>query len=714
MAVYADSHENIWVGSPLGLTRIDGTSGEYSFFRRPGSDPSNLSNTTSIVEDRSGYLWFGTYGGGLKRFDPKTREFASFQHKPADPNSLSNDIVYTLMVDHQGVLWAGTDNGLNRCEDPITGRFRSWKGDPADPSPTDVRAMAEDSNGVLWLVTGTLQRFDPATGQFTAYTFDPFGTQKVARKDSPFLAKLGRRLAEDSFLTIDHSGKVWVATANGLLRFDPEREQFTLYDERHGLPASAVSAILEDRSGHLWVSTAGGLSRFNPHAKTFSNYHEADGLAGNAFEGFPAASRSLRGQMFFGSKSGVTSFWPEQIVEKPSVPPVVLTQFSLRNLPVSPGSGSVLAKSITYTPSLTLPHHENMLSFEFAALSYADPERNQYRYMLEPLESSWNPVEPNHRVATYTTLPAGKYTLRVQGANSRGVWNEQGVTLSLEILPPWWATMWFRTMCAAILLALLWAGYQLRLRQLHHQFDMTLDARVGERTRIARELHDTLLQSFHGLMLRFQTVSYLLPERAAEAKERLDGAIEHAAKAITEGRDAVQGLRVSTVEQNDLAVAVRTLGDELVTDASAHPAADFRVGVEGQSRDLRPIVRDEVYKIAAEALRNAFRHAHAGRVEVEIRYDDEQFRLRVRDDGKGIEPVVLGGQGIEGHFGLRGMRERAELIGGKLAVWSEVGEGTEVELRFPASNAYAISPSRSWWSRLAARKTPAHVRGDTP
>ena len=171
----------------------------------------------------------------------------------------------------------------------------------------------------------------------------------------------------------------------------------------------------------------------------------------------------------------------------------------------------------------------------------------------------------------------------------------------------------------------------------------------------------------------------------------------------------MQGLRASTVERNDLAVAIRTLGDELATDASAHPPPAFRVAVEGQPRDLHPILRDEIYKIAAEALRNAFRHAQAGRVEVEIRYDSDDFRLRVRDDGKGIDQAVLAAQGIEGHYGLRGMPERAAVIGGKLAVWSEVGAGTEVELRLPARIVYATSARRSWLSRLLARKTPANV-----
>ena len=204
---------------------------------------------------------------------------------------------------------------------------------------------------------------------------------------------------------------------------------------------------------------------------------------------------------------------------------------------------------------------------------------------------------------------------------------------------------------------------------------------------------------------------YLLPDRPADAKAQLAGAIDHAAKAITEGRDAVQGLRSSTIEKNNLALAISALGAELAADGSGLRPA-FHVAVEGETRELHPILRDEIYKIAAEALRNAFRHAQAGRVEVEIRYDTEQFRLRVRDDGKGIDPKVLANQGREGHYGLRGMPERAALIGGKLAVWSEVGAGTEVELRLPARIAYATSRRRSWLSRLLASKTPAQSEED--
>ena len=249
----------------------------------------------------------------------------------------------------------------------------------------------------------------------------------------------------------------------------------------------------------------------------------------------------------------------------------------------------MLKKAIPYVDSLTLSYEDNVFSFEFAALSYANSHKNRYRYRLEGFDPGWNEVDSKHRLATYTNLDPGNYVFRVQGSNSDGVWNEEGVSLPILITPPWWRTNWFRALVPRpLLLALLWAAYQFRIRQVQHAFDMTLEARVGERTRIARELHDTLLQSFHGLLLRFQTASYLLPERPAEAKEKLDGAIEHAAKAITEGRDAVQGLRASTVERNDLAVAIRTLGDELATDASANRPPAFRVGGRGTAAGPAP------------------------------------------------------------------------------------------------------------------------------
>jgi len=238
---------------------------------------------------------------------------------------------------------------------------------------------------------------------------------------------------------------------------------------------------------------------------------------------------------------------------------------------------------------------------------------------------------------------------------------------------------------------------------LHREFALTLEARVGERTRIARDLHDTLLQSFHGVLLRLQTASQLLRERSVEAQDELDSTIEEVARAITEGRDAVQGIRESTVEENDLARYISTLGEELATNSTGNRPA-FRVAVEGVTRNLHPILRDEIYRIAGEALRNAFQHAQARQIEVEIRYDNHQLRLRVRDNGKGIEASALSDQGSRGHYGLPGMRERGKLIGGKLVIWSEAGTGTEVELCIPADTAYVRAGKRSRLSGLVRRE----------
>jgi signal transduction histidine kinase len=248
--------------------------------------------------------------------------------------------------------------------------------------------------------------------------------------------------------------------------------------------------------------------------------------------------------------------------------------------------------------------------------------------------------------------------------------------------------------------ALLWALYQLRLHQIRQAFNARLEERVGERTRIARDLHDTLLQSFQGLLLRFQAARDLLRVHPTEAEKTLESAINQTAEAITEGRQAVQGLRASTVERDDLAQAITTLGEEIAVEARSHPSAELRVGVEGTPRTLHPIVRDEIYRVGSEALRNAFRHAEAKQIEVELRYDERQLRLRIRDDGKGIDPQFLTGEGREGHFGLHGMRERANLVRGKLSIWTGPNSGTEIELRIPAVHAYSASsaPWRSWFT----------------
>ena len=472
-----------------------------------------------------------------------------------------------------------------------------------------------------------------------------------------------------------------------MYRYNRQSGTFTRYTESQGLPSSTIRCIQEDGLGRLWLSTQKGISRFDPQTETFRNYDVSDGLQSNEFS--DGCYQGPDGEMFFGGSNGFNAFFPEKVRDNPYVPPVVITSFKIFNKPVPIGAKSVLKKAIPYVDSLTLSYRDNVFSFEFAALSYANSQKNRYRYKLEGFEPGWNEVGSKQRLATYTNLDPGKYVFRVQGSNSDGVWNEEGVSLPILITPPWWRTNWFRALCAAVFLALLWVAYQFRVRQLQREFNMACEARVEERTRIARELHDTLLQSFQGLMFSFQAARNLLPGRTEEAIRTLDEAIREGDEAIAEGRDAIQGLRANPALESNLEHLLTAAGKELARSSSAEgePPA-FQVTVEGARQPLSPLLQDEVYRIAREILRNAFHHAHASRIEAEIAYDRQFFRLRIRDNGKGIDRKVLEEGARQGHWGLPGIRERAKRIGAQLKLWSEPGAGTEAELTVPARIAY--------------------------
>jgi signal transduction histidine kinase len=341
-----------------------------------------------------------------------------------------------------------------------------------------------------------------------------------------------------------------------------------------------------------------------------------------------------------------------------------------------------------------LTHNTKDIEIDYTALSLSIPERVLFRYKLEGHDTEWQ--EPRtRRQAFYNDLRPGKYKFRVIACNNDGVWNEEGATLDFRVAPAWYQTIWFRASCVGGFVLLLWALYQLRLQQLQRQFNITLEARVDERTRIARELHDTLLQSFQGLMLRFQAVDEMLPAHPMDAKKVLEGALDRGDQAISEGRDAITDIRASTSASHDLAKSITALMTNLSEELAAGNGGSvtFRVLVEGAPRTVRPTVQGEIYRIARESLGNAFRHAQARQIETEITYG-ESLRLRFRDDGKGIDPGVVEHGGRPGHWGLPGVRERARQIGAQLEVWSELGAGTEVELSIPGSIAYEVFPTK--------------------
>ena len=391
-----------------------------------------------------------------------------------------------------------------------------------------------------------LQRFDPSTGHFTIYRNRP---------------GIGGSLSNDhvNAICIDSSGIIWIGTQSGLNRFDPATQTFSVYYEHDGLPNNRVTGILEDEHGNLWLSTSNGLSRFDPRAKTFANYSASDGIVRGNIYGPHAGWKGSRGEMFFASSGGVTAFFPEKVVDNSYIAPVVLTDFRIFGKPVPIGGDSPLKKSITVTDSLTLSAAQNMFSLEFSVLSYVSPEQNRYRYKLEGLDTEWNETSSVHRLVTYTTLPPA-IMCSVCKAQTTAVYGMKTASrCMLHILPPWWSTWWFRAVVATTLVFSIRVAYQTRLHQLARQFNMTLEARIDERASIARDLHDTLLQSFQGLMLRFQTG--IEPASAGQGQGQLSKKPwTRADQAIIEGREAIQDMRSSTLLTNDLAQAFHSLG----------------------------------------------------------------------------------------------------------------------------------------------------------
>jgi signal transduction histidine kinase/ligand-binding sensor domain-containing protein len=630
----------------------------------------------SIAAAENDELWLGRQQGGLTRLSYSGNSFTAKTYTQAD--GLAQNRVYAVYRSRDGTVWSGTLNG--GVSELKNGHFTNYTTTDGLASNT-ISSIVEGSDGTMWFGT-------------------PNGVSAMSQKRWRTYTTSNGLPSEDVNCLLQGAGNIlWVGTASGLAYFSDGQMYVPA-----GAPQSLQAPIFgmeEDKNGWLWIATSDHVLRVSRDkllssavkAGEVREYDQTDGL--ESTEGVKR-SRSVvsdsAGRIWFSLSNGLSVVDPSRVAASSALAIAHIEAVSVDGSPLN-------VQDVVHAPA-----SPRRITFTYTGLNLAAPERVRFRYFLENFDRTWSePVAT--REAVYTNLGAGLYRFHVVASNGDGLWNGSDTSLQLEIKPFFWQTAWFRIGCLALILLSVWAGYRYRLFRLTQQFNLRLEERVNERTRIARDLHDTLLQSFHGLLLRFQTASELFPNRPVEAKQTLDSAIDQAAQAITEGRDAVQGLRSSTAVNSDLALAITTLGEELASGRANPSAVVFDVGVEGTQRDLHPILRDEVYRITGEALRNAFRHAEARRIEVEIHYDERQFRLRVRDDGKGIDSKLLNDDERPGHYGLRGMRERAKLLGGKLAVWSEVNTGTEVELSIPAANAYASSGgrSRSWFARKFAK-----------
>ncbi len=659
--ILATKDGNLWSfsGNPSEIVRISPSGAKKVI--------GTYFTTFGVCEDESGALWFLRFFRGAKIYRVRRGRVAPVP-LPGDPG-LRN--LSAITCDYAGGVWLFDEQrGLYRLADRGLARID----DASDAGYQDAH-LYTDKMGRVWL------------GQRASIEMFDHGLKRKFDASDGLTANLFISFAEDK------TGNVWVGGDGGLAKFDHDR--FRPLSRPSGLPTQSVISLVEDDDNYWWIAYDAGVLRIRAEelerALSDPAYHIhyelfnlLDGLRGRpAAQVLPILAKTGDGRVWVATSNGIAYVDPHRIPRNPVPPPVRVE------------SVKVNGKEVTATDGLALPHGSNDLEIDYTALSLTIPERVRFKYKLEGHDSDWRDVG-GRRQAYYGGLGPKNYRFRVIAANESGVWNEAGDTLDFSIAPAYYQTHWFQGACIVAFLASLWGLYRLRLNQVAREFHAQLEGRVDERLRVARELHDTLLQSFHGVLPRLQAVYKLLPGRVSEAKEILNTTIDDAAQAITEARDAVQNLRSSTVVTNDLAKAVQILGEDLAAHQTATNgnAATFDVEVEGAPQDVHPILRDEIYRITAEAVRNAFNHARARRIEVEIWYSAQDVRVRIRDDGAGIEPNVLGQEGREGHFGLAGMRERAEHIRGKLEVWSERGAGTEVELRLPASVAYAHKPGR--------------------
>lgn len=460
-SIYEDKDGILWVGGDDGvLNRFDRHNNDVIHYEPNADDPNALNKSWSVsalYEDHTGTFWVGTFSGGLHTFDRKTGKFQRYLHNPDDPDSISSDIILAICEDSNGNIWVGTEGGgLNRF-DRATATFQHYlptSNDPKDKRPSSVRGIYEDKAGFLWLTSWYegLTLFDPRTEQFVNY-----------RHDSENIESLGNDLTY--VVHEDQMGTLWVGTDSGLDRFDRITNTFYHYTVQHGLPNNVIYAIMEDTSGNLWVSTNRGISKFDLRTITFHNYNVFDGLQSDEFNQ-NAYFQSSSGEMFFGGVNGLNAFYPDQVTSDPYRPPVILTDLQLFNRSVSVSEKSVLTKPIWDTEQVTLNYDQDVFSIAFAALSYAAPAENLYRYKLEGFDEDWNNVDAKRRFAMYTNISPGEYTFRVQGSNKDGVWNEEGVAIKIIITPPWWDTWWFKSGVLITIFTLVFGIYLIRVKSL--------------------------------------------------------------------------------------------------------------------------------------------------------------------------------------------------------------------------------------------------------
>jgi len=535
-SLYKDNHGIYWVGTFDGGINIFNTNAKdfHTYTSRPSRENSlSYRSVLSFHEDHKGRIWIGTDGGGLNLFDPEKETFEHFRHRNGDPRSLSSDVVTAVHQTGREILWIGTySGGLNRFN-LRTGNFTNYTHDPDNPQSianNNVWDIQEDRYGNLWIATlSGLDKMNPEQGIFKHYNSsekngsnyhdrvttlyeDDTGTLWLGGSNLKRLDREGDSLVTIDFglfeqfdvrcIFEDQKDRLWVGTeGGGLVHYDRDNNQFHVYNTSDGLPNSAIHAILEDKQGNLWLSTNQGLCKFHPDDDIIHNYDMSDGLSTNQFS-YDAAMKSDEGSFYFGSINGFTVFQPARIRKNPYEPPVVITDFQIKNEPVPIGApGSPLDEHISAEDQITLKHNQNVFSFEFKALSYAAPGKNRYRIKMEGFDENWRDLG-NRRYASYTNLPPGTYNFRVKASNNDGIWNQEGASVKVKILPPPWLTTWAFIGYGVIVLLILYGARAMVLYKARMKHEIQL--KEMEKKKI-EEMNNMKLQFYTNVSHEFRT-----------------------------------------------------------------------------------------------------------------------------------------------------------------------------------------------------------------
>jgi signal transduction histidine kinase/ligand-binding sensor domain-containing protein/DNA-binding response OmpR family regulator len=729
-SVLEDNNKNLFVGNVKGANRIDRKKDKIeNIFSIP--EAVEFAGVMEIAEDKFGNIWFGTTRSGV--ITPQTsvedapsfplhltkENFVIYNNDPYRSSSLSSNLILSIYFDHSGTLWVGTDGaGLNKLLNSRMGEFIRYLNAPNDSttiSDNDVWSIYEspsERDSILWIGTasGGLNKFDRKSKQFLHYKYDP---------------KNPTSISANRVYVIHESpdGLFWIGTDGGLNKFDRTTEKFEYFGTNVGFPNDVIYGILEEDNGVLWLSTNVGLIRFNPNSLQVQSYTTKDGLPSNEFNA-RSFHKNSEGEFFFGCLDGLVYFNPKEILSKPNsaIPPVVITNFRLFH-EVIDSHNDILAQSITTTKEIKLAHTQNTISFEFASLDFTSPLKNKYAFKLEGLEEQWNLTDASFRIANYTKLQPGNYTLRVKGSNNDGIWNEEGTSLKITILPPWWKTWWAYSIYAALILGTFYGlrRYEFSRQRFKHQMELEhVEAeKFQELDRMKSRFFANISHEFRTpLTLISGPVQQLLSgEYNGNVKEQYHMILRNTRRLL---RLVNQLLDISRLESGKMKLQARP---ENIVELTRKLTMAFEslaivnkieLRFTGPEESLTVYLDWEHYeKIITNLLFNALKFTPAGgEVAVDLSETSphnqsdisnpkspisEFVQIRVKDTGSGISadhlPHIFDrfyqagdtyvkdthGSGI----GLALTKELVELHYGTIKVSREVGKGTEFTVRLP-------------------------------